>query len=60
MLGGVEDKLIPKYFSMIFSAVTVLVTSPMIVSIIMFESNCHNRTLINRLDFIPFVKNKND
>lgn len=38
-----------KYISMTFSFLAAFITTPIMLNVILFEANCHNRTLINRL-----------
>ena len=48
LFDGFDDWNPAKYFSVVFSLSTVLVGAPMLFSIISYESDCHNRTLLNR------------
>jgi len=40
---------------MVFTIITVIVTTPMMLAIISFETNCHHRTLVNRLIGSQFI-----
>ena len=43
-----------KYLALAFSTMVIVITSPMAAALVQFETNCHNRTLINRLIGVEF------
>jgi hypothetical protein len=44
-----------KYLVLALAIITIVVSSPMMFAVVKFESNCHNRTLVNRIIGVQFA-----
>lgn len=54
-LVGLDANRTSKYLAMALRVITTVVTSPMVYAIVRFETNCHNRTLVNWLIGFEFI-----
>jgi hypothetical protein len=48
VIGLADSCHVSKYLAMCFASISVIINTPMLISILGFEADCQNRTLLNR------------